>query len=180
MLLAYRVICFYTMFIKFNKFIGLCWMMTLSCKDLKNWQSRYSNELKIQLKPEMDEHVPNVVKNLRSQKFQHELFELIRDGGIKIVYSLLDLSKFSIALPIDANSVQIVFRNAKYAHKVTILYERTVSLISPLAGGLQQQYYIKAVKFDSYNQQIPLFKTYKIEHPVLLKDQENSHVTLYY
>lgn len=155
------------------------WLLgVLACKDFKSWESRYVSELKIQFKQEEDERAPGVLKDLGSQKLsEHRFIKTPAKPGDKPI-QLIDLS---VLLEPDACEVGFALEDDTYYHRVTICYEPIVSMISPEAGGLQIQYLIKDIRFDTKNNKRPIFKRATIEHPVPLKEKENEpHVTLYY
>ncbi|WP_339044482.1 hypothetical protein [Cardinium endosymbiont of Tipula unca] len=165
--------------------ITWCLFGLLSCKDFKSWESRYLAQANIIFKQKTDNLVPEKLKDLHSVKLESRKFLVVSMGSEKKYFS------FSATLPIDfnpsANQVSFEIEDDDYYQKVTVFYERMVSLISPDAGGLQQQYTIQNVQFYTKDHKKPIFKAFKIEKPVpfvakgnaAIKDNQ-SHVTIYY
>ena len=156
-----------------------------SCKDLKNWDSRYDTTLNIKFQPAMDPLVPTVCQELHSKKLEALPFSkvLLKDN------QKAELFYLSQTLPIplipDGNRVSFFLTDdaSYYYHKVTIHYDRIISLISPEAGGLQQKYVIKDIVFTNKADKRSIFKTFTIEHAVPLKIEkatQTQHVTIYY
>lgn len=160
-------------------FMHLWLLGVLACKDFKSWESRYVGELKIQFQQEKDELAPQVLKDLGSQKLsEHRFIKEPAKPGDKPIQLTDDLC---VLLEPDACEVGFVLEDNTYYHRVTVCYEPIVSMISPAAGGLQIQYLIKDIRFDTKSNKRPIFKRATIEHPVPLKEKENEpHVTLYY
>lgn len=165
--------------------IPLCLFGLLSCKDFKSWESRYTSQVNIVFKQKMDDLVPDKLKDLHSIKLASRNFLEGLIGTKKKHCSLSNI--LSISLNPDANQVSFEIEDDDYYQKVTIFYERIVSLISPDAGGLQQQYIIQNVKFCAKDNKKVIFKAFKIERPVPLVEKENfatkntqNHVTIYY
>lgn len=85
----------------------------------------------------------------------------------------------------DGNRVSFFLTDdaSYYYHKVTIYYDRIISLISPEVVGFQQKYVIKDVAFTTKAGKRPIFKTFAIEHAVPLKKAkatQTEHITIYY
>ncbi|WP_156933595.1 hypothetical protein [Cardinium endosymbiont of Bemisia tabaci] len=162
----------------------------MGCKDFKNWESIYGNELKIKFQVAMDEWAPGVPEDLGSEKLSGPVFSIEPTFlGNKENFKLTDILK----IPLDSSTNQVSFelieatigKQNPHHQKVTIYYETIVSMISPQAGGLQIQYRIKGIQFDK-NTEKAIFKRFEIEHPVLLNSKNEgvqthvNHVTLYY
>lgn len=161
----------------------LFWLLgLLACKDFKNWESRYGHEVKITFELEKDEWAPEIAKDLGSYKLSKQDFikqPIVTDNDEKFLLT----DPLTIPLDPDANEVsfELKDKNNIYYHSVTIYYKRMVSLISPEAGGLQIQYVIKPIQLGTKNNKRPIFKKFKIENPVPLKEEKDkTHVTLYY
>ena len=161
-------------------FIFFFLVFLVSCKDFTSWKSRYDTKVIIQFKPEMDVLIPEVLKDLRSEKLEGLSFSKF----ILLVNQKVDNFRLSknlhIPLIADGNQVSFIINNEEYYHKVTIFYERVVSLISPEAGGLQQKYIIKNIEFGTKDHRRSIFKKFKIESSVPLKKGKKQHVTIYY
>lgn len=172
----------FALFKYFRKACMLLWLSgLLSCKDFKSWESIYGYEVKIKFEPEKEELVPDILKNLQSYKLSklHFIKKPIITDEDKTV------TLYSLSLPLDPNADAVSFEleneNNNYHNKVTICYERIVSLIAPGAGGLQIQYTIKDVQLHTKLHKRSIFKRCTIEKFVLLKEEkEKAHVTLYY
>lgn len=165
--------------------IPLCLFGLLSCKDFKSWESGYTSQVNVVFKQKMDGLVPEKLKDLHSLKLASRSFLEGLIGAEKKHFSLSNT--LPIYLKPDANQVSFEIEDDDYYQKVTIFYERIVSLISPDAGGIQQQYIIQNVKFCAKDNKKAIFKAFEIEKRVPFVEKENfatknnqNHVTIYY
>ncbi len=160
-----------------------------SCKDFKNWKSSCPASLIIQFDSEKDPGVPGALKKLSSVQIRKGYFVLLPPPSKEDQNALFRLSsKQTIPLNPEANEVSFTIENQSYFSKIIVQYERVISLISPEAGGLQQQYRVQNIELhtstDLKDLRRPLFTKFKIEQPVLRhskdKNKHDAHVTLYY
>lgn len=165
----------------------LCACLFISCKDFKNWKSSCASSLTIQFEPEKDLVVPGALKNLSSERIQKGFFVLSPSKDTHNKWFQLSGTQ-TIPLNPDANEVSFTIENEIYYRKITVRYERVISLISPEAGGLQQEYIVRNIELhtntDPKNPKRHLFTKFKIEQPVLRrnkdKNKHDANVTLYY
>ncbi|WP_342264980.1 hypothetical protein [Cardinium endosymbiont of Philonthus spinipes] len=169
----------------FRKSFVFLWLFGVcSCKDFKSWESSYTPNVQIALVQEKDGDAPAVVKDLHSivlEKFSWTKRPVVTRNDSCFLFS--STSELTIPLNPNADTVSFEVENIGgiYYHKITIYYDRIVSLISPEAGGLQIQYVIKRIQLSTKNTKRPIFKKYTIDNPVPLKAEKNqTHVTLYY
>ncbi|WP_243018182.1 MULTISPECIES: DUF6452 family protein [Candidatus Cardinium] len=173
-------------------FIGL-FLGLLSCKDFKNWESKYASQINIKFEVEKSEFNPELPRNLQRLKIE----KLFKEKDLKFSASdnnqLVDIeiSHDSVSIPLNPNADTVSFNLASrstkdktmYYQTVTIRYERKASLISPEAGGLQIQYFIKEIQLHTMPNSNPIFKRFSIESAVPLQidtKESKTHVTLYY
>lgn len=162
---------------------GTCFLA--SCKDFKNWKSVYASSLTIRFEPEKDPIVPNALHSLKSKKLEYQTFWLSSPmhPSPSPGFFLNPTRTQEIRLDPSADEVSFTIENHFYYHKVTVQYERIVSLISPEAGGLQQAYVVRNIVLDSLSDgsRSPIFTQFKIAGSIpRKKDKNKDHVTLYY
>ncbi|WP_243518770.1 MULTISPECIES: DUF6452 family protein [unclassified Candidatus Cardinium] len=174
-------------------FIGL-FLGLLSCKDFKNWESRYASQVNIKFEVEKGEFNPELPQNLQSLKIEklfkeNNLIAFLASDNNQLVE--IKISHDSVSIPLNPNADTVSFNLASrgtkhktmYYQTVTIRYERKASLISPEAGGLQIQYLIKEIQLHTMPNTNPIFKRFSIESAVPLQvdtKESKTHVTLYY
>lgn len=186
----------------------ICLLGMVACKDFKNWESNYPHQVEIKFKREEEPFGYYVVKDLASEKLANIQFmttPMLRDSN---PFRLNSCEYSPLSIPLDpnnnkvsfevfdvetikANAMQVNFEppyvvRKMYHQKVTIDYEKIVSMISHQAGGLQIQYLIKKISFDTEENKKPIFKKFTIEYTDTNKNHDSKkkepkiHVTLYY
>ncbi|WP_419241718.1 hypothetical protein [Cardinium endosymbiont of Nabis limbatus] len=159
-----------------------CLLGVLSCKDFKNWESKYGSKVQIKFEEKKDQWILDKPEDLGSIKVPDSFLIKIKKP-VYINKSFKLENGLDIQLDPDADEVSFELEDDRhrYYHKVVICYKRTLSLISHEAGGLQVQYTIKDIKLIPKDNKKAIFKEYKIENPIPLKEEKaQTHVTLYY